>query len=83
MHGEWHGFAAYQLCFFKEHSPLKQYLGLLKENSDTHFLTAVSFVQVDTINNGLDRCAALLKNILQNEATGCTYWKFKLHFGFL
>ncbi|XP_068263889.1 coiled-coil domain-containing protein 14 isoform X2 [Nyctibius grandis] len=26
--------------------------------------------QVDTIHNGLDRCAALLKNILQNEATG-------------
>ncbi|NXV91830.1 CCD14 protein, partial [Calonectris borealis] len=25
--------------------------------------------QVDTIHNGLDRCAALLKNILQNEAT--------------
>ncbi|NWQ96673.1 CCD14 protein, partial [Burhinus bistriatus] len=25
---------------------------------------------VDTIHNGLDRCAALLKNILQNEATG-------------
>ncbi|XP_009684021.1 coiled-coil domain-containing protein 14 isoform X2 [Struthio camelus] len=26
--------------------------------------------QVDTIHNGLDRCAALLQNILQNEATG-------------
>ncbi|XP_014794320.1 PREDICTED: coiled-coil domain-containing protein 14-like isoform X1 [Calidris pugnax] len=26
--------------------------------------------QVDTIHNGLDRCAALLKNILQNEARG-------------
>ncbi|NWW99306.1 CCD14 protein, partial [Caloenas nicobarica] len=26
--------------------------------------------QVDTLHNGLDRCAALLKNILQNEATG-------------
>ncbi|NXW45007.1 CCD14 protein, partial [Nyctiprogne leucopyga] len=26
--------------------------------------------QVDTIHNGLDRCAALLKSILQNEATG-------------
>ncbi|KFP31414.1 Coiled-coil domain-containing protein 14, partial [Colius striatus] len=26
--------------------------------------------QVDTIHNGLDRCAALLRNILQNEATG-------------
>ncbi|NXC44196.1 CCD14 protein, partial [Penelope pileata] len=26
--------------------------------------------QVNTIHNGLDRCAALLKNILQNEATG-------------
>ncbi|XP_040460484.1 coiled-coil domain-containing protein 14 isoform X3 [Falco naumanni] len=26
--------------------------------------------QVDIIHNGLDRCAALLKNILQNEATG-------------
>ncbi|XP_061226019.1 coiled-coil domain-containing protein 14 isoform X2 [Neopsephotus bourkii] len=26
--------------------------------------------QVDTIHNGLDHCAALLKNILQNEATG-------------
>ncbi|NXY03135.1 CCD14 protein, partial [Pteruthius melanotis] len=28
--------------------------------------------QVDTIHNGLDHCAALLKNILQKEATGCT-----------
>ncbi|KFU98409.1 Coiled-coil domain-containing protein 14, partial [Pterocles gutturalis] len=26
--------------------------------------------QVDTIHNGLDRCAALLKSIVQNEATG-------------
>ncbi|XP_010153232.1 PREDICTED: coiled-coil domain-containing protein 14, partial [Eurypyga helias] len=26
--------------------------------------------QVNTIHNGLDRCAALLKNILQNDATG-------------
>ncbi|XP_061326415.1 coiled-coil domain-containing protein 14 isoform X1 [Pezoporus flaviventris] len=26
--------------------------------------------QVDTIHNGLDHCAALLKNILQSEATG-------------
>ncbi|KAM9287470.1 coiled-coil domain-containing protein 14 [Morus bassanus] len=26
--------------------------------------------QVDSIHNGLDRCAALLKNILQNEVTG-------------
>ncbi|XP_035186742.1 coiled-coil domain-containing protein 14 isoform X2 [Oxyura jamaicensis] len=26
--------------------------------------------QVDTIHNGLDHCATLLKNILQNEATG-------------
>ncbi|KFZ52565.1 Coiled-coil domain-containing protein 14, partial [Podiceps cristatus] len=26
--------------------------------------------QVDTIHNGLDHCAALLKSILQNEATG-------------
>ncbi|KFQ09078.1 Coiled-coil domain-containing protein 14, partial [Leptosomus discolor] len=26
--------------------------------------------QVDTVHSGLDRCAALLKNILQNEATG-------------
>ncbi|KAM6131724.1 coiled-coil domain-containing protein 14 [Phoenicopterus ruber ruber] len=26
--------------------------------------------QVETIHNGLDRCAALLKSILQNEATG-------------
>ncbi|XP_030344188.1 coiled-coil domain-containing protein 14 isoform X2 [Strigops habroptila] len=26
--------------------------------------------QVDTIHNGLDRCAALLKNILRSEATG-------------
>ncbi|XP_055667416.1 coiled-coil domain-containing protein 14 isoform X4 [Falco peregrinus] len=26
--------------------------------------------EVDIIHNGLDRCAALLKNILQNEATG-------------
>lgn len=30
-------------------------------------------MQVNTIHNGLDRCAALLKNILENEATGCNY----------
>ncbi|KAL2302171.1 hypothetical protein Nmel_009588, partial [Mimus melanotis] len=52
------------------HSPLKQHLGLLKENSSTHLLTAVLFVQVDTIHKGLDHCAALLKNVLQKEATG-------------
>ncbi|NXM84271.1 CCD14 protein, partial [Oenanthe oenanthe] len=27
---------------------------------------------VDTVHNGLDHCAALLKNILEKEATGCT-----------
>lgn len=41
--------------------------------TDALFLTTVFFMQVDSIHNGLDRCAALLKNILQNEATGCTY----------
>lgn len=52
---------------------LKQHLGLLEENGGTHLLTAVFFVQVDTIRNGLDHCAALLKNVLQKEGTGCTY----------
>lgn len=55
------------------HSPLKQHLGLLTENSGTHLVTAVFFVQVDPIHNGLEHCAALLKDILQKEATGCTY----------
>ncbi|XP_053926465.1 coiled-coil domain-containing protein 14 isoform X2 [Cuculus canorus] len=34
------------------------------------FYSTDSDDQVDTVHNGLDRCAALLKNILQNEATG-------------
>ncbi|XP_069717553.1 coiled-coil domain-containing protein 14 isoform X2 [Phaenicophaeus curvirostris] len=34
------------------------------------FYSTDSDDQVDTIHSGLDRCAALLKNILQNEATG-------------
>lgn len=69
-------FFGYELFFARwqigAHSPLKQHLGLLKE-SGAHLLTAVLFVQADTIQNGLDHCAALLKNILQKEATGCTY----------
>lgn len=73
IHGK---LAGYQLVFFQvtEWGTLtSKIVCLLKGNSDTHFLTAVFFMQVDTIHNGLDRCAALLKNILQNEATGCTY----------
>ncbi|XP_059708692.1 coiled-coil domain-containing protein 14 isoform X2 [Haemorhous mexicanus] len=39
-------------------------------HSDVEFCSNVSANQVDTIHNGLDHCAALLKNILQKEATG-------------
>ncbi|NXG00658.1 CCD14 protein, partial [Sakesphorus luctuosus] len=38
--------------------------------SDVEFYSTDSGNQVDTIHNGLDHCAALLKNVLQNEATG-------------
>ncbi|XP_014104724.1 PREDICTED: coiled-coil domain-containing protein 14 isoform X1 [Pseudopodoces humilis] len=45
--------------------------GLRKEcHSDAEFYSTESDNQVDTIQNGLDHCAALLKNILQKEATG-------------
>ncbi|XP_058696408.1 coiled-coil domain-containing protein 14 isoform X3 [Poecile atricapillus] len=45
--------------------------GLRKEcQSDAKFYSTESDNQVDTIQNGLDHCAALLKNILQKEATG-------------
>ncbi|NXC00132.1 CCD14 protein, partial [Orthonyx spaldingii] len=39
-------------------------------HSDVEFYSTDSDNQVDTIHNGLDQCAALLKNILQKEATG-------------
>ncbi|NXO98435.1 CCD14 protein, partial [Certhia brachydactyla] len=39
-------------------------------HSDVEFNSTESDNQVDTIHNGLDHCAALLKNILQKEATG-------------
>ncbi|NXB66620.1 CCD14 protein, partial [Struthidea cinerea] len=39
-------------------------------HSDVEFYSTESDNQVDTIHNGLDRCAALLKNVLQKEATG-------------
>ncbi|NXO77229.1 CCD14 protein, partial [Sitta europaea] len=39
-------------------------------HSDAEFCSTESDNQVDTIHNGLDHCAALLKNILQKEATG-------------
>ncbi|KAI1237319.1 hypothetical protein IHE44_0014584, partial [Lamprotornis superbus] len=39
-------------------------------HSDVGFYSTESDNQVDTIHNGLDHCAALLKNILQKEATG-------------
>ncbi|NXH62788.1 CCD14 protein, partial [Rhabdornis inornatus] len=39
-------------------------------HSDIEFYSTESDNQVDTIHNGLDHCAALLKNILQKEATG-------------
>ncbi|XP_053838845.1 coiled-coil domain-containing protein 14 isoform X1 [Vidua macroura] len=39
-------------------------------HSDVEFSSTESANQVDTIHNGLDHCAALLKNILQKEATG-------------
>ncbi|NXS90416.1 CCD14 protein, partial [Erpornis zantholeuca] len=39
-------------------------------HSDVEFYSTESDNQVDTIHNGLDHCAALLKNVLQKEATG-------------
>ncbi|NXP21306.1 CCD14 protein, partial [Scytalopus superciliaris] len=47
-----------QLCLRKGHY------------SDVEFYSTDSGNQVDTIHNGLEHCAALLKNVLQNEATG-------------
>ncbi|NWI75147.1 CCD14 protein, partial [Dryoscopus gambensis] len=38
--------------------------------SDVEFYSTEYDNQVDTIHNGLNHCAALLKNILQKEATG-------------
>ncbi|NXG18012.1 CCD14 protein, partial [Grallaria varia] len=38
--------------------------------SDVEFYSTDSNNQVDTVHNGLDHFAALLKNVLQNEATG-------------
>ncbi|NXM33301.1 CCD14 protein, partial [Oxyruncus cristatus] len=38
--------------------------------SDAAFFSTDSDNQVDAIHNGLDQCAALLKNFIQNEATG-------------
>ncbi|NWT27080.1 CCD14 protein, partial [Cardinalis cardinalis] len=38
--------------------------------SDVKFYSTESANQVDTVHNGLDHCAALLKSILQKEATG-------------
>ncbi|XP_041329360.1 coiled-coil domain-containing protein 14 isoform X2 [Pyrgilauda ruficollis] len=39
-------------------------------HSDVEVCSTESANQVDTIHNGLDQCAALLKSILQKEATG-------------
>nr|XP_021381735.1 coiled-coil domain-containing protein 14 [Lonchura striata domestica] len=39
-------------------------------HSDVKVYSTASANQVDAIQNGLDHCAALLKNILQKEATG-------------
>ncbi|NXI08028.1 CCD14 protein, partial [Irena cyanogastra] len=39
-------------------------------NSNVEFCSTESDNQADTIHHGLDHCAALLKNILQKEATG-------------
>ncbi|NWT55723.1 CCD14 protein, partial [Erythrocercus mccallii] len=39
-------------------------------HSDVEFYSTECDNQVDTIHNGLDHCAALLKNILEKEATG-------------
>ncbi|XP_050196047.1 coiled-coil domain-containing protein 14 isoform X2 [Myiozetetes cayanensis] len=38
--------------------------------SDAEFFSTDSDNQVDAIHSGLDQCAALLKNFIQNEATG-------------
>ncbi|NWV12248.1 CCD14 protein, partial [Ptilonorhynchus violaceus] len=38
--------------------------------SDVEFYSTDSDNQVDSVHNGLDHCAALLKNILEKEATG-------------
>ncbi|NXA86194.1 CCD14 protein, partial [Melanocharis versteri] len=49
----------------------RKQLGLRKGcRSGVEFYSTESDNQVDTIHNGLDHCAALLKNILQKEATG-------------
>ncbi|XP_066179169.1 coiled-coil domain-containing protein 14 isoform X2 [Sylvia atricapilla] len=46
-------------------------LGLRKGcHSDAEFHSTESDSQVDAVPNGLDHCAALLKNILQKEASG-------------
>ncbi|XP_039557496.1 coiled-coil domain-containing protein 14 isoform X3 [Passer montanus] len=39
-------------------------------HSNVEVYSTESANQVDTVHNGLDHCAALLKNILQKEATG-------------
>ncbi|NXR49669.1 CCD14 protein, partial [Hippolais icterina] len=39
-------------------------------HSDVKFYSTECDNQVDTVHNGLDHCAALLKNILQKETTG-------------
>ncbi|NWS05169.1 CCD14 protein, partial [Motacilla alba] len=39
-------------------------------HSAAEFYSTESANQVDTVHNGLEHCAALLKNILQKEATG-------------
>ncbi|NWH95352.1 CCD14 protein, partial [Aegithalos caudatus] len=39
-------------------------------HSDVEFCSTECGSQVDTIHNGLDHCAALLKSILEKEATG-------------
>ncbi|NXQ58350.1 CCD14 protein, partial [Anthoscopus minutus] len=49
----------------------KKQFGLRKGcHSDAEFCSTESDNQVDTVQNGLEHCAALLKNILQKEATG-------------
>ncbi|XP_048165939.1 coiled-coil domain-containing protein 14 isoform X1 [Corvus hawaiiensis] len=39
-------------------------------HSDVEFYSTESDNQVDAVHNGLDHCAALLKNVLHKEATG-------------
>ncbi|PKK28805.1 coiled-coil domain containing 14 [Columba livia] len=54
--------------------PAPKRFSLRKGHSDVEsgysLYSADSDDQVDSLHNGLDRCAALLKNILQNEAAG-------------